>query len=59
LIANVELTHYGVKPGGHDALEDARAVVAVFMGSVIVNNAGQTTLISPTDVDEFSPALGG
>jgi hypothetical protein len=48
-----------VKPGGHDALEDARAVVAVFIEQVIVNNAGQTTLLSPTDVDEFSAALGG
>jgi hypothetical protein len=48
-----------LKPGGHDALEDARGVVAVFMGSVIGNNLGQTTFFSPIDVDEFSPALGG
>jgi DNA polymerase III epsilon subunit-like protein len=51
--------HYGVKPGGHDALEDARAAVEVFMEQVIVNNAGQTTLLLASDVDEFSAALGG
>ncbi len=50
--------HYGVVPGGHDALQDARAAVEVFMEQVIVNNAGQTTLLLPTDVDEFSAALG-
>jgi DNA polymerase III epsilon subunit-like protein len=50
--------HYGVVPGGHDALEDARAAVEVFMEQVIVNNAGQTTLLLPTSVDEFSAALG-
>ncbi len=51
--------HYGVKPGGHDALEDARAAVEVFIEQVMVNNAGQTSLLLPTDVDEFSAALGG
>ncbi len=50
--------HYGVKPGGHDALEDARAAVEVFMEQVLVNNAGQTSLLLPTDVEEFSAALG-
>jgi DNA polymerase III epsilon subunit-like protein len=50
--------HYGVVPGGHDALQDARAAVEVFMEQVIVNNAGQTTLLLPTSVDEFSAALG-
>lgn len=45
--------------GGHDALEDARAAVGVFMEQVIVDNAGQSTLLLPTDVDEFSAALGG
>jgi DNA polymerase III epsilon subunit-like protein len=50
--------HYGVVPGGHDALQDARAAVEVFMEQVIVNNAGQGTLLLPTDVDEFSAALG-
>jgi len=51
--------HYGVKPGGHDALEDARAAVEVFMEQVLVNNAGQTSLLLPTDVEEFSAALRG
>ncbi|MGC2486355.1 MAG: 3'-5' exonuclease [Acidimicrobiales bacterium] len=51
--------HYGIKPGGHDALEDARAAVEVFMEQVMVNNAGQTSLLLPTDVEEFSAALGG
>ena len=51
--------HYGVKPGGPDALEDARAAVEVFMEQVLVNNAGQTSLLLPTDVEEFSAALRG
>ena len=51
--------HYGVKPGGHDALEDARAAVEVFMEQVMVNNAGQTSLLLPTDIEEFSAALRG
>ncbi|MGH3732377.1 MAG: 3'-5' exonuclease [Acidimicrobiales bacterium] len=51
--------HYGVVPGGHDALQDARASVEVFMEQVVVNNAGQTALLLPTDVDEFSATLGG
>ncbi len=51
--------HYGVKPGGHDALEDASAAVEVFMEQVLVNNAGQTSLLLPTDVEEFSAALRG
>jgi DNA polymerase III epsilon subunit-like protein len=49
--------HYGVTPGGHDALGDARASVEVFMEQVIRNNAGQTTLLLPTNVDEFSATL--
>jgi len=36
--------HYGVKPGGHDALEDARAAVEVFFEQVLHNNAGQMGL---------------
>jgi DNA polymerase-3 subunit epsilon len=36
--------HYGVKPGGHSALEDARATVEVFMEQVVRNNQGQMTL---------------
>jgi DNA polymerase III epsilon subunit-like protein len=51
--------HYGVRPGGHDALEDARAAIEVFMEQVMVNNAGQTSLLLPTDIEEFSAALGG
>jgi DNA polymerase III epsilon subunit-like protein len=50
--------HYGVVPGGHDALQDARAAVEVFMEQVVVNTAGQGTLLLPTSVDEFSAALG-
>ncbi|HEY1825596.1 MAG TPA: 3'-5' exonuclease [Acidimicrobiales bacterium] len=49
--------HYGVKPGGHDALEDARAAVEVFFEQVSVNNAGQISLLLPTDVGEFRDAL--
>jgi DNA polymerase III epsilon subunit-like protein len=45
--------HYGVTPGGHDALGDARASVEVFMEQVMFNNAGQTSLSLPTDGDEF------
>ena len=36
--------HYGVKSGGHDALEDARAAVEVFFEQVLFNNAGQMAL---------------
>jgi DNA polymerase III epsilon subunit-like protein len=36
--------HYGVKPGGHDALNDARATVEVFLEQVLQNNAGQMAL---------------
>jgi DNA polymerase III epsilon subunit-like protein len=50
--------HYGVVPGGHDALQDARAAVEVFMEQVMVNNAGQGSLLLPTSADEFSAALG-
>lgn len=35
--------HYGVIPGGHDALGDARAAVEVFVAQVAHNNAGQTS----------------
>lgn len=45
--------HYGVTPGGHDALGDARAAVEVFLQQVTFNNAGQTTLALPTDVTAF------
>ena len=36
--------NYGVHPGGHDALEDARAAVGVFLEQVVRNNAGQRPL---------------
>jgi DNA polymerase-3 subunit epsilon len=36
--------YYGVDPGGHDALNDARATVEVFLEQVLYNNAGQMTL---------------
>lgn len=36
--------HYGVEPGGHDALHDAQATVEVFFEQVIFNNAGQMVL---------------
>lgn len=36
--------HYGVMPGGHDALGDARAAVDVFLEQVAYNNAGQMAL---------------
>lgn len=45
--------HYGVTPGGHDALGDARAAVEVFLEQVVVNNAGQTSLLLPTDAETF------
>ncbi|HEV2426682.1 MAG TPA: 3'-5' exonuclease [Acidimicrobiales bacterium] len=34
-------SYYGIAPGGHDALEDARAAVEVFLEQVVRNNAGQ------------------
>lgn len=37
-------THYGVEPGGHDALNDAHAAVNVFIEQVIANNKGQMIL---------------
>jgi DNA polymerase III epsilon subunit-like protein len=49
--------HYGVTPGGHDALEDARAAVEVFMEQVIYNNAGQTSLSLVTESDEYLATL--
>ena len=41
--------HYGVAKGGHDALCDAKAAVAVFIEQVVHNNAGQVTLDLFTD----------
>ncbi len=45
--------HYRVRPGGHDALGDARAAVEVFLEQVIANNAGQTSLALSTDSDSY------
>ena len=45
--------HYGITPGGHDALSDARAAVEVFLEQVVHNNAGQASLPLSTDPDEF------
>jgi DNA polymerase III epsilon subunit-like protein len=50
--------HYGVTPGGHDALGDARAAVEVFMEQVIYNNDGQVSLLLPSNGDEFIASLG-
>ena len=36
--------HYGVVPGGHDALNDARAAVEVFAKQVLHNSGGQMAL---------------
>ncbi|MGC8499319.1 MAG: exonuclease domain-containing protein [Acidimicrobiales bacterium] len=36
--------HYGVSPGGHDAVGDARAAVEVLIAQVVANNAGQIEL---------------
>lgn len=49
--------HYGVKPGGHDALNDARAAVEVFLEQVIHNNAGQTSFILESDPNDFVESL--
>jgi DNA polymerase III epsilon subunit-like protein len=45
--------HYGVTPGGHDALSDARAAVEVFLEQVVHNNAGQASLDLISDPVEF------
>jgi DNA polymerase III subunit epsilon len=36
--------YYGIEPGGHDALGDARATVEVFLEQVVRNNKGQAIL---------------
>ncbi len=44
--------HYGVTPGGHAALADARAAVEVFVEQVVTNNAGQASLhLASVDVN--------
>jgi DNA polymerase III epsilon subunit-like protein len=49
--------HYGVTPGGHDALGDARAAVEVFMEQVLFNNAGQASLPLSSEPDDFLAKL--
>ena len=49
--------HYGVRPGGHDALGDARAAVEVFLEQVIAINAGQASLTLRTDVDTYFDSI--
>jgi len=49
--------HYGVKPGGHDALSDARAAVEVFLEQVVHNNAGQPSLLLVSDPVVFEESL--
>ena len=49
--------HYGVTPGGHDALSDARAAVEVFLEQVIRNNSGQTSLELVSDANDFLESL--
>jgi DNA polymerase-3 subunit epsilon len=49
--------HYGVTPGGHDALGDARAAVEVFREQVVFNNAGQSSLLLETNEDEYLAGL--
>ncbi|MFY9783344.1 MAG: 3'-5' exonuclease [Acidimicrobiales bacterium] len=49
--------HYGVTPGGHDALGDARAAVEVFFEQVIRNNDGQVSMLLPTERDTFIAGL--
>ena len=49
--------HYHVRPGGHDALGDARAAVEVFMEQVIRNNEGQVPFTLPSDGYHFAASL--
>jgi DNA polymerase III epsilon subunit-like protein len=49
--------HYHVRPGGHDALGDARAAVEVFMEQVIRNNDGQVPFTLPSDGYRFAASL--
>ncbi len=49
--------HYGVTPGGHDALSDARAAVEIFLEQVIRNNSGQASLELVSDANDFLESL--
>jgi len=51
--------HYGLAPGGHDALGDARAAVEVFCAQVQHNNSGQTSFLFPTNNDEYTWVASG
>lgn len=50
--------HYGVTPGGHDALGDAVAAVHVFMEQVVCNNAGQMPLALTATFEEIDETVG-
>jgi len=45
---------YGVRPGAHNAVEDARAAVDVFIEQVVRNNEGQLALelVAPLDAED-------
>ena len=45
--------HYGVAPGHHDAMGDARAAVEIFLEQVIHNNAGQAPFDLMASPDEL------
>ena len=49
--------HYGIEPGGHDALGDARATVEVFLEQVVRNNQGQATLDLASSTQQIDTAL--
>jgi DNA polymerase III epsilon subunit-like protein len=49
--------HYGVKPGGHDALSDSRAAVEVFLEQVVFNNAGQASFDLISDPSVYAASL--
>jgi DNA polymerase III epsilon subunit-like protein len=49
--------HYGVTPGGHDALQDSRAAVEVFFEQVVRNNDGQVSMLLPSSRDDFMTQL--
>jgi DNA polymerase III epsilon subunit-like protein len=49
--------HYGVTPGGHHALNDARASVEVFFEQVVRNNDGQVSMLLPSARDDFMARL--
>ncbi len=49
--------HYGVTPGGHDALGDAVASVEVFLEQVVRNNAGQMPLALAMTLEEIDETV--